>query len=76
MINENTRKNTIWNIIGTTINAFSSLFFMIIVTRVNGVFDAGIFTFAFSTATMFNIIGVYAGRIYQVTDNDNNTNKD
>ena len=56
MINENTRKNTIWNIIGTTINAFSSLFFMIIVTRVNGVFDAGIFTFAFSTATMFNII--------------------
>ena len=76
MINENIRKNTIWNIIGTTINAFSSLFFMIIVTRVNGVFDAGIFTFAFSTATMFNIIGVYAGRIYQVTDNDNNTNKD
>lgn len=76
MINKNTKKNTIWNIIGTTINAFSSLFFMIIVTRINGVFDAGVFTFAFSTATMFNIIGVYAGRIYQVTDNDNNTNKD
>ena len=62
------RKNTIWNMLGTGINAFNSLFLMIIVTRINGVSLAGIFTFAFSTATLFNIIGVYAGRVYQVTD--------
>ena len=62
------RKNFIWNILGTGFNAFNSLFFMIVVTRINGVNDAGIFTIAFSTACILNIIGVYAGRIYQVTD--------
>lgn len=66
------RKNFIWNILGTGFNAFNSLFFMIIVTRINGVNDAGIFTIAFSTACILNIIGVYAGRIYQVTDQNKN----
>lgn len=62
------RKNFIWNIIGTTFNAFNSLFFMIIITRVNGLENAGIFTLAFSTACILYIIGIYAGRIYQVTE--------
>lgn len=70
------KKNFIWNIIGTTFNAFNSLFFMIIATRINGVSDAGIFTFAFSTAALFQIIGVYSGRIYQITDNTKATNED
>ncbi len=39
----NTKKNVIWNMIGTTANAFNSLFFMIIVTRINGLKDSGIF---------------------------------
>ena len=64
------RKNFIWNIIGTGFNAFNSLFFMIIVTRINGVNDAGIFTLAFSTACIIYVIGIYAGRIYQVTEQD------
>ena len=64
------RKNFIWNILGTGFNAFTSLFFMIAVTRINGVDNAGIFTIAFSTACIIYIIGVYAGRIYQVTELD------
>lgn len=72
----NIKKNIIWNIVGTTLNAFNSLFFLIIATRINGVNDAGIFTFAFSTATLFNIIGVYSGRVYQVTDQTDATDKD
>lgn len=64
------RKNFIWNILGTGFNAFNSLFFMIAVTRINGVDNAGIFTIAFSTACIIYIIGVYAGRIYQVTEPD------
>lgn len=72
----NTKKNFVWNMIGTTLNAFNSLFFMIIATRVNGVKDAGIFTFAFTTATLFNIIGVYSGRVYQVTDRSKANDKD
>ena len=70
------RKNFIWNSIGSSINAFNSLFFLIIITRINGIETAGVFTFAFSMATLFNIIGIYSGRVYQVTDTDNNTYKD
>lgn len=70
------KKDFIWNTIGSTINAFSSLFYMVIVTRINGVNDAGIFTFAFSTAALFYMVGIYAGRTYQVTDSDNISNHD
>lgn len=72
----NLKKNTIWNIIGTGINAFTSLFFMIIVTRINDVNEAGVFTFAFSMATLLNVVGTYAGRIYQVTERKNISNND
>ena len=64
----NSKKNIIWNMIGTTFNAFNSLFFMMIVTRVNGLKDSGIFTLAFSLACLFCIIGGYEGRVFQVTD--------
>ena len=71
------KKNFIWNTIGTGCNAFTSLFFMIIVTRINGVDDAGIFSIAFSTATILYSFGIYAGRIYQVTElNKKITNND
>lgn len=72
----NLKKNTIWNIVGTGINAFASLIFMIIVTRINDVDEAGIFSFAFAVATLFNVIGTYAGRIYQVTERKKIFNKD
>lgn len=62
------RKNFIWNTLGTGFNAFNSLFFMIIVTRINGVDEAGIFTIAFSTACILYAVGLYAGRVYQVTE--------
>ena len=71
------KKNFIWNTLGTGFNAFNSLFFMIIATRVNGVDDAGVFTIAFSTACILYAIGLYAGRVYQVTElNKNITDKD
>lgn len=70
------KKNFIWNIIGTTFNSFNSLFFMIIVTRVNGTTDAGIFTLAFTTACILYMIGVYAGRIFQVTENEKINDKE
>ena len=64
------RKKFIWNILGTSFNAFNSLFFMIVVTRINGVNEAGIFTIAFATACIIYMLGVYVGRIYQVTEPD------
>lgn len=66
--NKRLQKDFIWNTIGTGLYAFTSLFFLVTVTRVNGLDDAGIFTFAFSNACVFQIIGLYAGRAYQVTE--------
>lgn len=74
--NKNFNKNFLWNIVGTTFNAFNSLFFLIIVTRINGTNDAGIFTLAYSTACILYVIGVYAGRIFQVTERENINNKE
>lgn len=73
---QNVKKDIFWNTLGTGINAFNSLLFMIIVTRINGVNDAGIFTLAFSTASLFNVIGNYSGRVYQVTDKSQITDND
>lgn len=74
---EKLKKSFLWNTLGTSINAFNSLFFMVAVTRINGVDNAGIFTIAFSTACIIYIIGLYAGRIYQVTEPDKKiSNKD
>lgn len=64
-------KNFIWNIAGTGLNSFNSLFFLIIVTRINGLSDAGIFSIAYATAFILYTIGVYSGRICQVTDIEN-----
>lgn len=64
-------KNFIWNIIGTGLNSFNSLFFLIIVTRINGINSAGIFSIAYSTALILYTIGLYSGRLCQVTDIEN-----
>lgn len=61
-------KNFIWNILGTGLNSFNSLFFLIIVTRVNGVTDAGIFSICYATALILYTVGLYSGRLCQVTD--------
>lgn len=55
-------------------NAFNSLFFLIVVTRINGLEQAGMFTLAYSTSCIIYVIGIYAGRIYQVTEADNTIN--
>ncbi len=73
----NLQKNFIWNTIGSLLNASTSLFFLIIVTRINGINDAGIFTFAFSVSCLLEVFGTYFGRTYQVTEtNENFTDQD
>ena len=62
------KKNFLWNIIGAGANAFVSLILIIIVTRINGLNDAGVFSYCFATACLLYCIGVYAGRVFQVTD--------
>ncbi len=64
-------KNFIWNMLGTGFNSFNSLFFLVIVTRINGIQDAGIFSIAWATAYILYTIGLYSGRLCQVTDTEN-----
>lgn len=64
-------KNFIWNSLGTGINSFNSLFFLIIVTRVNDIQTAGIFSIAYATATILYTLAMYSGRLCQVTDIEN-----
>ncbi len=75
-MNSNFGKSVLWNTLGTGLNAFLSLFFMIIVTRVNGLNEAGIFTFSFSSACLLYIFGIYSGRIYHVTDRTKTNDKE
>lgn len=57
-----------WNMLGGLINAGQSVYFSIIITRVSGLYWAGIFSLAYSTAIMCLSIGNYSMRNYQVTD--------
>lgn len=66
----NLKKNYFWNTIGTTLLSFNSLFLMIIVTRINGISQGGIFSFSFAIAGIINFIALYYGRTYQVADDN------
>lgn len=65
------RKNYIWNIIGTSLNSFISLFFLVFVTRINGIDDAGVFSFAYTISFVIQTISLFGGRIYLVSDTRN-----
>lgn len=60
------RKNIIWNIIAGIINAAEAVIIVAVVSRVNGLKDAGIMTYAFSVANLLMTIGKFGIRNYQV----------
>lgn len=63
-------KNFLWGTVGFLIFGFTSLFFMMIATRINGVDIAGAFTYAFANACVLCAIGSYSGKTFQVTENN------
>lgn len=74
MERDNFKKNALWNTIGITFNSFNSLFFLIIINRVNGIDAGGVFSFAFSLACLLFVVGIYSGRTYQVADKEETLN--
>lgn len=62
------KKDIFWNSLGTSAWAFLSPLLLIIVTRVNGLADSGVFSFAFALALVMFTIACYGGRTYQVSD--------
>ena len=61
-------KNFIWNTIGSVFNAFNSLFILILITRINGLESAGIFSITFATASILYVLAIYSGRNCHITD--------
>lgn len=62
------RDSIVWNIIGSLLQAFQSVFILMVLTRQLGLTEAGIFTIAYANANLFLSIGNYGMRNYQVTD--------
>lgn len=62
------RNNFIWNMIAGAVNAAEAVVLMFVVTRSNGVVDAGILSIAFALGNLLMAIGKYGVRNYQVTD--------
>lgn len=62
------RDSFLWNMIGSMLVAFQSVIMLMILTRVLGLVDAGVFTIAFANANLFLNIGKYGMRNFQVSD--------
>lgn len=58
----------IWNIVGSMTRAASSIILLMMVTRICGASQAGIFSIAYATAQMLLTVGWYGMRAYQATD--------
>lgn len=65
------RATYIWNMAGSLLNAFQSVIFLMIITRVLGIGEAGIFTIAYADANLFLNLGKYGMRYFQVSDYQN-----
>lgn len=62
------RNGVIFNALSGGINAVQSVVWMMIITRVLGIKEAGIFTIAYATSNLFLMIGKYGVRNFQVSD--------
>lgn len=62
------KKDYIWNSIGSFLQSAISPILLIVITRLNGVGDSGLFSFAMSLSVVFWTISLWGGRTYQVSD--------
>lgn len=61
-------KDYIWNTLGSLMNAASSVLMLLVVTRVLGPFQGGVFSLAYALAQQFQTVGAFEMRPYQATD--------
>ena len=66
--NNITRSSYIWNAVNAIVSALQSPIIMMVMTRTNGIYDAGVFSIAFALATLMLYIGLYGLRRYQSSD--------
>lgn len=62
------KKDFLWNMIGSIVQSLFSVIASIVITRINGIDEAGIFNITYATAFILYAIGDYGMRVYHVTD--------
>lgn len=58
----------IWNTSSAMLNAFQTVFILMLISRIDPIVDAGVFTIAFAIGNLMMTIGKYGIRQYQVSD--------
>lgn len=64
------RSAYIWNTSAAMLNAFQTVFILMLISRIDPVIDAGVFTIAFAIGNLMMTIGKYGVRQFQVSDVD------
>ena len=62
------KKDYIWNSLGSLLQSAISPVLLIVITRLNGIDDSGLFSFALSLSVVFWVVSLWGGRTYQVSD--------
>lgn len=62
------RNSVIWNLFASGIYALQSAVLLLVVSRVSGLYDAGVFSIAYTVTQMMGTIGTYGMRNFQVSD--------
>ena len=68
---KNSKKDSVWYILGSVCNAATSAILMIITLYLKGTIEAGMITISFTIAQQMLIIGRFEVRSYQITDVEN-----
>lgn len=58
----------LWNTSAAMLNAFQTVFILMLISRIDPVIDAGVFTIAFAIGNLMMTIGKYGIRQFQVSD--------
>lgn len=62
------RSAYLWNTCAAMLNAFQTVFILMLISRIDSVIDAGVFTIAFAIGNLMLTIGKYGVRQFQVSD--------
>ena len=65
---QNIKKDYLWNSLGSLLQSAISPVLLIVITRLNGIDDSGLFSFALSLSVVFWAVSLWGGRTYQVSD--------
>ena len=69
---KNTEKSAyIWNTVASMLNAFQTVLILMVISRLDPITDAGIFTIAFAIGNLMLTLGLYGARQFQVSDVNN-----